>query len=395
MQMNRETLKKAADGISALYRSIPRIPRSILVTVFFLAAAYLISDFLLDRTGAENNSSLVFVLAVVFICMLTDGYFWGILASVIGALCTNTFFMPPYAEFSLSQAGYPVAMISMITISVAVSALTSRLHKQAETARRREQAARELMEQNQKLAEEKAEIQLRTAQETIRSNILRAVSHDLRTPLTAISGTASVLLSTPEVSPRNVSMLQDIKNDADTLINMVENLLSVTRIEGGTVPLKKRPEMLEEVAGDAVLTVRRRYPYCGVELELSEDLLYLPMESMLIKQVIFNLVENAIKHSGDTQHIIIRLLHREHWAVVEVQDAGTGLTEEVLQAIREGTPLEVGSSADSTRGMGIGLSVCQSIIKAHEGFFEAENVPEGGALFRFGLPMEEEVPLDE
>ncbi len=390
-------LKKQLDQLygrfSRWYRRIPATPRGVLVTAFFLGCAFLISSFLIGHTGGENNSALVFVLAVVFISLLTDGYIFGLAASVIGALMVNIFFMPPYDQFSLSQKGYPLTMFSMVLISFVVCALMGRVRKQARDAEAREQNARMLLEQNQKLNEEKSAIQIQSAQETIRSNILRAVSHDLRTPLTAISGTASVLLNSPEVSPRNVAMLQDIKNDADALINMVENLLSVTRLEDGVVPLKKRGDMLEEVAGDAVLTTKRRFPGCGVELELSDDILFLSMEPMLIKQVMVNLLENAIRHSGDTQHIVMKLYRQEDCAVVEVRDQGKGLSEEVLEAIREGRPLKVGESADSTRGMGIGLSVCQSIIKAHGGFFEASNAPGGGALFRFGLPMEE-VPFE-
>ena len=219
------------------------------------------------------------------------------------------------------------------------------------------------------------------------------MSHDLRTPLTSISGAVSVLLASPEVSPKNLAMLSDIKQDADSLIVMVENLLSVTRVQDGTMPLKKREEMLEEVAGDALLTTRRRFPDCQVELDLSEDILYLPMDPLLVKQVIVNLLENAIRHSGDRLGITLRLYREEEWAVVEVRDRGRGLSPEVCQAVRAGEPIPRSLSGDSTRGMGIGLSVCQSIIKAHGGFFTAENHPEGGAVFRFGLPVEEGDPL--
>ncbi len=389
----KEQLQRSWRVLAKWFLRIPPVPRGLTATVFFLGCAYLISHFLIGHTGGENNSALVFVLAVVFISLLTEGYIFGLVASVFGAVITNYSFMAPYDEFSLSQKGYPVTMLSMLAISLVVCALTSRVRQQAQDAEARERNTKLLFEQNQKLNEEKAAIQLQSAQETIRSNILRAVSHDLRTPLTAIAGTASVLLSTPEVSPRNVAMLQDIKSDADALINMVENLLSVTRIEDGVVPLKKREEMLEEVAGDAVLTLKRRFPLGNVQLELSEDLLYLPMDSMLIKQVMVNLLENAVRHSGDTEHIVMKLYRRDDWAVVEVRDHGTGLSDEVLEAIRDGRPLRVGNSADSTRGMGIGLSVCQSIIKAHGGFFEAENAPDGGAVFRFGLHMEE-VPME-
>jgi len=361
-----------------------------MVTSLFLLAAYFASDVLIDHTAGENNSALVFVLAVSFISLLTTGYRYGIFASIVGTFFTNVYFMYPYAEFSLTQAGYPVTMLSMVAVSCVVCALTARVKQQASEAVRREKNTKMLYEMNERLNAEKNAIQMESEREIIRGNILRAVSHDLRTPLTSISGAASVLLSSSEISERNLSMLEDIKEDADTLITMVENLLSVTRIQDGTMPLNKREEMLEEVAGDALITTRRRFPDYSVELSLSEDILYLPMEPMLVKQVIVNLLENAIRHSGDKEHIRLSLFREDNWAIVEVCDQGKGLTPEICKAIQAGKPLDRNRSGDSTRGMGVGLSACQSIIQAHGGFFSAGNNPEGGAVFRFGLPMEEE-----
>ena len=374
-----------------LVHRIPSVPRDILTTALLLYAAYWTSVILISHSGGENNSALVFVLAVVCISFFTTGYAYGITASIIGTFCINYFFMVPYSAFSLSHTGYPVAMLSMVAISCIVCALTSRVKQQAIEAVRREKNTKTLYEMNEKLNAEKAAIQLQSARETIRGNILRAVSHDLRTPLTAISGAASVLLSSEDIlrSEKNASLANDIKADADALIVMVENLLSVTRIQDGTIPLKKREEMLEEVAGDAILTTRRRFPNCHVDLELSEDILYLPMEPMLIKQVMVNLLENAVRHSGSQSGILLNLFRQDEWAVVEVRDHGKGLPPEVCQAVQSGRPLSRDLNGDSTRGMGIGLSVCQSIIKAHNGFFAAGNAPEGGAVIRFGLPMKE------
>ena len=382
-------MKHLYQKIKALYTRLPIVPRSLMVSIFFQAVAYWGSSILISHTGGENNSALVYMLAVSLTSLLTDGYFYGILCSLVGGFCINYFFMGPYAAFSLSYAGYPVAMVSMVAISCVVSALTSRVKNQAIEAARREQNTKLLYEMNSRLNEEKAAIQLEAAREAIHSNLLRAVSHDLRTPLTAISGTASVLMNSNELSSANRSMVQDIKSDADALITMVENLLSVTRIQGGDIPLKKQEELLEEVAGDALVTINRRFPGSHVELVQSDDILYLPVEPMLIKQVMVNLIENAIRHSGDPTHIQLKLYRRENWAVVEVRDKGRGLSQEVLQAVKDGHQLPRDLSGDSTRGMGIGLSVCQSIIKAHNGFFAAENDPAGGAVFRFGLPMEE------
>ena len=370
-----KTLTRMYAALSKAIGFLPSVPRNLLVTLLFLCIAYVVSSILLGHTGAENNSALVFVLAVVCISSLTDGYAYGIAASLVGGFCINYYFMFPYRVFSLSYAGYPVAMVSMVAISSVVCALTSRVKLQAIEAIKREQNTKTLYELNARLNEEKNAIQLEADREAIRGNILRAVSHDLRTPLTAISGAATVLLSADEVknSEKNLSLVQDIKSDADSLIAMVENLLSITKIRDGVMPL----------------TIRRRFPAYHISLELSEDILYLPMEPMLIKQVIVNLLENAIRHSGDHDHIRLHLFRQDDWAVVEVRDRGKGISPEVRQAVQSGRPLSARLSDDSSRGMGIGLSVCQSIIKAHNGFFAAGNDPEGGAVFRFGLPLEE------
>ena len=372
------------------YDGLPHIPRDFVVLLTALCGAYYASTILLQHTGVENNSALVFTSAVAVVSILTDGYLYGVVGSVVGAFFTNYYFMAPYAEFSLSRVGYPVATFSMLTISIMVCALTSRVKQQKAEAERREQNTKRLYELNERLNQEKTAIEIQSERERIRGNILRAVSHDLRTPLTTISGSASVLMSAPEISEQNAQMLEDIKNEADALIIMVENLLSVTRIQDGQLPLTKHEEMLEEVAGDAVLTTHRRFPQRRVEMDPGEDILYFPMEPLLVKQVIINLLENAARHSGSSEPISLKLYRRENWAVTEISDRGRGLPQEIIRAIREERPISRDLSGDSTRGMGIGLSVCGSIIKAHGGFFEAENRPDGGAVFRFGLPISDE-----
>ena len=360
------------------------------VTLFFLSAAFVVSTVLLRHTGEENNSALVFTLAVACISLLTSGYVPGILASLLSAIAINVFFMYPYARFNLTLTGYPVAFISFVCIACIVSTLTSRVKLQAAEARRREQHTRQLFEQNQTLIEEKRKIELEAARESIRSNILRAVSHDLRTPLTAISGAASVLLEGAAVrSEQDVYLMQDIRENADWLTAMVENLLSVTRIQQSDMHLNKTPEVLEEVAGDALLKIRRRFPACTIALILPDELLIAPMEPTLITQVIMNLLENAIRHSGDREHITLTLSQQNNRAVITVSDRGCGIPEDILRDILQGRQLPV-CDTDTTRGMGIGLSACHSIIKAHGGSFTARNQTGGGAQFQFELPLETE-----
>lgn len=365
--------------------------KNTLVTVVFLTLAYLSSSVLLHHTGAENNSALVFTLAVACISLLTTGYVPGIIASLISAVAINYFFMYPYSQFNLTLTGYPVALVSFLFIACIVSALTTRVKLQAADAIRREQRTKALYEMNQQLTEEKKQIELEAAREAVRGNILRAVSHDLRTPLTAISGAASVLMASEEnQSPQTYYLIQDIKENADWLAAMVENILSVTRIQQTGMQLQKAPEVLEEVAGDALIKTRRRFPDYTIALSLPDELLMLPMEPMLITQVIMNLLENAIRHSGDREHIELALSRRENWAVVTVSDRGCGIPAQTLQDIRQGKQLPLGQGGDTSRGMGIGLSACQSIIAAHGGSFYANNRPEGGAIFYFELPLETE-----
>lgn len=365
--------------------------KNTLVTVCFLSLACFASSILLKHTGAENNSALVFTLAVACISLLSTGYIPGIIASLISAVAINYFFMFPFSQFNLTLTGYPVAFLSFLCIACIVSALTTRVKLQAAEAIRREQRTRTLYEMNQKLTEEKRKIELEAARESIRSNILRAVSHDLRTPLTAISGAASVLLESEEnKSSQNHYLVQDIKENADWLNAMVENLLSITKIQQSDMHLAKTPEVLEEVAGDALMKIRKRFPDHSIALSLTDELLVLPMESMLITQVIMNLLENAIRHSGDREHIELSISRREDHAIVTVSDRGCGIPAKILHDIQNGRQLPLDRSGDSSRGMGIGLSACQSIIQAHDGHFFADNRPEGGAVFHFELPLETE-----
>ena len=150
---------------------IPAVPRNLGITALFLCAAYYASSILIGHTGGENNSALVFVLAVALISLLTSGYIYGIAASIIGTFCINIYFMEPYNAFSLSRTGYPVAMLSMIAISCVVCALTARVKRQALEAVRRERSTKALYEMNEKLNAEKAAIQLESDRKIGRAHV--------------------------------------------------------------------------------------------------------------------------------------------------------------------------------------------------------------------------------
>ena len=244
--------------------------------------------------------------------------------------------------------------------------------------------------QKQQMMEQAQKILLETEKEKMRSNLLRAVSHDLRTPLTGIIGSASTLLENGSMITEDTSkrMLADIQQDAEWLIHMVENLLSVTRITGGTTTLKKQEEIVEEVVSEAVMRIRKRFPNSRIDVTVPNELLIVPMDATLIEQVLINLMENSIRHSGSSLPISLKVSQKRSGAVFTIADKGKGIDPSRIPDIFDGKTNK--GSSDSSRGLGIGLSICKSIILAHDGKIYAENNANGGASFTFVLPMKGE-----
>ncbi len=248
--------------------------------------------------------------------------------------------------------------------------------------------------ERQQLSDEQRTIMIESEKEKMRGNLLRAISHDLRTPLSGIWGASSAILENEKGidAPTQKKLLHNIRDDSQWLIRMVENLLSVTRIQEGSMRVAKSPEAAEEVVAEAVSRIRKRYPNRGVAVKVPRELLMIPMDDTLIAQVLMNLTENAVKHSPDDSTVEVNLIKREREGLFEVIDHGTGIPPGDLPHIFEGYLAGDRKDSGSMRGMGIGLSICQSIIKAHGGVMEAENRPLGGAVFRFTLPLDQAAP---
>ncbi len=169
---------------------------------------------------------------------------------------------------------------------------------------------------------------------------------------------------------------------------MVENLLSVTRINESASKVTKSPEAAEEVIAEAVGRIKKRFPQRKIIVSVPDDLLEVPMDGTLIAQVLINLLENAIKHSTDDSFIEIILKKTGENAQFQVIDHGKGIADEDYPYLFTSYVPNGNKSSDSSRGMGIGLSICMTIIKAHNGTMEAYNRLEGGAVFQFSLPLE-------
>ena len=321
--------------------------------------------------SSDSWASMVFVLAVLFTAINTSGYLYGMLAALIGVIGVNYVFTYPYFAFNFTMQGYAFTFAGMLAVSIATSVLTTRLKRQEY-------------------------LRAETEKEKMRANLLRAVSHDLRTPLTNIAGASGVLLEggAQLSGEQQRELLRGVNQDAQWLIRVVENLLSVTRIGDAQAQITKEPEAAEEVLGGAVQKFRRRFPNITVTVSVPEEVLLVPMDPILIEQVLSNLLENAAVHGGTTTRIQLSLEREDCFARVCVRDNGQGIPQKELPGLFDETRKPTSAShGDGKRNMGLGLSVCRAIVGAHGGTMEAKNLEEG-AEFSFRLPLYEEVYKD-
>ena len=344
-----------------------------LITVSAMAAATGLSLVYHQINPAGTaNIALIYILTIILISYHTDKYRYGILAANCSVFFINLLTYP-FFEFNFAMSGYPVTFLFMYFISILTSATTFRL---------KDQARRLKDDENLIMEAEK---------EKLRANLLRAVSHDLRTPLTSIIGASSSYLDNEDTLPSGDkrALVSQIREDADWLLHMVENLLSVTRItDSGEGTLKKTPEAMEEILLDAISTIRKRYPSMQVRMSLPENLLIVPMDPLLIKQVIMNLLENAYFHAHSQRPAECFREGGEGWVSVHIRDYGIGIPRERTDDIFDAVPSAPSSASDTRKGMGIGLSICKAIINAHGGTIHAVS-HEDGAEFYFTLPKEE------
>lgn len=235
------------------------------------------------------------------------------------------------------------------------------------------------------------ESELKLSREQLRANLLRSISHDLRTPLTSISGNASVLMTDEKkISPEQKKKLYtDIYDDSMWLINLVENLLSVTRIENGSMELRLQPELLEDIISEGIKNVGRRSEEHEIIFENPDDLVVAKIDARLVMQVIINLVDNAVKYTPKGSEIRISTSCRNGWIYVEVADNGKGIPDEQKKRLFDMFYTVNNELGDSRRGLGLGLPLCKSIIEAHGGKIEVrDNFPQG-TIFCFTLQAEE------
>ena len=337
-----------------------------LFTAIILIAVFLINLFLVRQFNTKTMTPMIFVLGVFLVSWRTQGYIFGIVSSLISVLAVNWAFTYPYWAFDLISPECISSAVVMLIVSTMTGALTTRLKQQ------------------EKL---KAEAE----KERMRGNLLRAVSHDLRSPLTSIYGSCSAMIENFDNIPKEkqLMLLRDIQADSQWLNRMVENLLSVTRIDADKVRLSKHSTVLEELIDALLVKFHKHYPNQTVQVAIPEKFVSIPMDPVLIEQVLMNLLENAVFHARGMNNLWLRVEIQDNRAVFSVEDDGCGIPEERMTHLFTGL-LDSEAPTDTGRSnMGIGLSVCSTIIKAHGSELKAVNRPEGGAAFRFALETEE------
>lgn len=494
------------------------------ITIGIMTAASLLS-FLFRHIGFhESNIIVAYILGVLLVARQTDGYFYGILASVVGVLTFNFFFTEPYYTFLTYRPDYPVTFVIMLIAAIITSTLTAKAKYEARLSSLREKRTQILYRINkgllkvrsikqieevgaeniaklfvrsviittinsgddlgepyvyafekaestdafnssierqaiaeafkignpvgagtdlfaessayylpvrgqsgilgvvgvscsdkQPLSEEQKnlleavatlialalererlwEIQQRSKmdveRERLRGNLLRSISHDLRTPLTGILGATATILENGDIIEDNVKreLLQNVYEDASWLRHSVENILSMTRIDEGRIEIKKNTEAVEEIVAGAVSRIKKLVGEHRIKINIPNDLIMLPMDGTLIEQVLINLIDNALKYTPNGSIIEIRTHLEDEKAVFEVADNGMGIPEANIPFVfdRFYTTAEIKDTG--RRGTGLGLAICKSIITAHGGEISVFNNSSGGATFRFVLPLKE------
>ena len=352
------------------------------ISLIILAAAT-IAGYLFKLGGlTDSNIIMLYIIAVLVISILTSKIYYCLGLSIVGVLVFNYLFTYPEFSFSAHDAGYPVTFLTMFITALIAGTLANKLKRNTLIA-----------EQN---AREKEEASLLAQNEQLRANMLRTISHDLRTPLTSISGNASTLISggTALDETARQQIYTDIFSESMWLIEMVENLLYATRIEDGRMQLNISVEILDDIVQEAVRHTERTHPKRNIIVDMYDEIIPVMADANLIVQVIVNLMDNAVKYSDEDSDVTVSVHLENEYAVISVSDHGTGISDEEKEKVFDMFYTGGSRSSDSRRSLGLGLALCRSIITSHGGTISvSDNIP-NGTVVSFTLPIGE-VDLNE
>ena len=347
------------------------------ICLFVLTAATLAGFAFKAFHLTDADIIMLYIMAVLVVSIFTSGIQYCLVSSVVGVILFNYCFTYPEFSLTVHGTGYPVTFAMMLITAFIASSLANKLKRNIRIA-----------EQN---AREKEEAAMLAQNEQLRANMLRSISHDLRTPLTSISGNASTLM-TGGISldePARQQIYKDIYSESMWLIGMVENLLYATRIEDGRMQLNLAFEILDDIVQEAVRHMERSHPKRRINVEIRDEIIPVQVDANLIVQVIINLIDNAVKYSEEDTPIQISVSRDATVAVVSVADNGTGIPQDEREKVFEMFYTGGSRSSDSRRSLGLGLALCRSIIISHGGAISmTDNTPKG-TVVSFTLPIGE------
>jgi len=243
-----------------------------------------------------------------------------------------------------------------------------------------------------RISEQQKIIQIEMQKERLRSDMLRSISHDFRTPLAGIMGLASTAIDNYDKMNETVrkNFLQSIYEDADWLNELVENILQATRFEEGKAKLNTTEEAAEEIITDAVAHSKRHTQRHHISVNIPEEIILINVDGILIRQVIVNLLNNAISYSPNDSEIIVSLYRQEDKVIFEVKDNGPGILQEDLLHIFDRYHQSHSSNKTNRKGMGLGLYLCKAIIEAHGGKITIKNYEPHGTIVEFYIISKKE-----
>ena len=358
---------------SDLKAAVMNLVRNLPITIEYMAAATLVSTVFFYFSTNVTNISIIYTLAIILIARATSCYGAGILASLFGVFWVNFAFTYPYMTLNFTMSGYPITFVGMMLISCLASSICIMITKQ-----------------NVQL-QEKDRMLLDAEKETMKANLMRAMSHDLRTPLTTIIGSSSTYLNQEGSMTREEKrkLVQNIEEDAQWLLTMVENLLNLTRIQEGRLDINKKKEVVDDLVASAVRLVSNRVGNHTLKMETPEDILLVSVDGRLFIQVLVNLLDNAFRHSGTGTTVTLRVKQDGNCLKFVVSDNGIGIPNDKIDKIFDNFFTTAYENGDKQRGVGLGLTICKAMVEAQGGTIRAFNSPQGGAVFEVSMPMED------
>lgn len=339
--------------------------------LFFVLLVVSLVGASLWKLGFNDTTIIsVFLLGILGVSVASESQIFGILASFLSFVIFDFLFAEPLYSFQIYDKGYLITFAIMTFTFFFINKKLARFKEDIKKS---------------------ADIAIHAEQERLRSTLLRSISHDLRTPLTTISGNASILLDNSLTldDEKKTELCKAIYHDSLWLNGLVENLLSITRIEDGKMSLNIQAELLTEVIDEALKHIAVKTDKHVIRIEVNDELLMAAMDLRLILQVIVNIIENAIKYTPPGTEIIITAKSLDEKVVVEIADNGFGIADDKKDCVFDMFYSEGNSYGDSRRGLGLGLALCKAILTAHgEKIYIRDNVPRG-TIFGFTLKLVE------